>query len=100
MISILCKINRRVRSAFEGLHPHEQLVVCRDVVLCLDLVIEIHPRHPAVGVDLYLLAFHEPAPEGLLAVVVQVEDDFVPPLVQLEGHGALEGFDAGDRLVV
>lgn len=93
-------IGRRAGSAFEGLDTHEQLVVGRDFVLLFGAVVEVDSGESAVGVDLNPEALHEFASEGLEAVVLEVEDDFVPALLQLKGHRALEGLDAGDRLVV
>ena len=89
-----------MRSTLESLDPHEEFIVGRNLVLCLGPVIEVDAGEATVGVDLDLLALNKLAGEGLLAVVFEVEDDLVPALVELEGHRALEGLDAGDGLVV
>jgi len=87
-------------STFERLYPHEQLVVCGDLVFALDFVVEVDACEATVGVDLDLLTLHKFAAESLLAVLLKVKYDFVPAIVKLERHGALKGLDARDGLVV
>lgn len=92
--------DRLSRSAFEGLYAHKQLVVGRDFVFSLGTVIKVDAGKTAVCVDLHLLALHKLCRKRLLAVLLQIEHDFVPPVVQFQRHRAFEGFDAGDGLVV
>jgi hypothetical protein len=65
------------------LHPHEEFVVCWDLVLAFDLIIEVYSSKAAVRMDLDLLALHKFAAKGLLAIVFKVENDFVPTLIKL-----------------
>lgn len=82
------------------MHSHEEFIVSGDFVLGLYSVIEIDAGYPAVGMNLNFLALDKLAPEGLLAIVLEVEDNLVPAVFEFEGHGALKGLDAGDGLVV
>ena len=88
------------KSALEGLYPHKQLILRRDLIFRLDLVIEVDPCYSAIGVHLHFLALHEPAAKGLLAVVIQIEHYLVPAVVQFQRHGAFEGLDACDGLII
>ena len=73
----------RSRSAFEGLHPHEEFVICWDFVLALGPIIKIEPCNSRIRVDLHSLALDKSTAKGLFAIVVKVEDDLVPSLLQL-----------------
>lgn len=88
------------KSALEGLHPHEQLILRRDLILSLDLIIEVYPGYSAIGMDLHFLALHEPTAKCLLAVIIQIEHYLIPPVVEFQRHGAFEGLDAGDGLII
>lgn len=82
------------------MNPHEQFVVGWDHLLGLPRVVEVHPGDPAIRVYFEADALDEVGSERLLAVLLQIEHDFVPALVEFERHRAFEGFDAGDGLVV
>jgi hypothetical protein len=90
----------RESSALEGLDAHEELVVGGDFVFVFGAVIEVEASEATVGVHLDALALDELAAEGFEAVVLEVEGHLVPALLQFEGHGALEGLDTGDGLIV
>ena len=49
---------------------------------------------------LHSLAFHKLAPKCFLAIVLQVEHDLVPAVIEFERHATLKGLDASDRLIV
>ena len=84
-----------VTSTLKGLDSHKQFVIGWNLVLGFDLIIEIHSGQSAVSMHLYSLALHKFAAESLGTVVIQVKYNLVPSFVQLEGHGAFEGFYTG-----
>ena len=82
------------------MHPHEELVVCRDLVFCFDLIIEVYSSQAAVRVYLDLLKLHEFASKGLLTVLLKVENYLIPALVKFEWHWAFERLDTCYGLVI
>jgi hypothetical protein len=82
------------------LNPHEELVICWDLVLGLYSIVEINPCQSAIRVDLHSLTLHKPTSECLLAVLVKVEDYFVPAIIELQRHRTLEWLYSCDRLII
>ena len=90
----------RHKSTFEGLYPHKQLVVCRDLILALDPIIEVNPGQSTIGVDLHFLTLHKLASKGLVTIILHIEHNLIPPVIQLQRHRAFKRFNPCDRLVI
>lgn len=100
MISVFTNQPTKNCSIFESLNPHKQLIIGWDFVFVFNFIVEIDSGNPTVGIDLDPLTTDILGPKGFFAVLLQVEDNFVPPAVKLKRHGTLEGLDPGDGLIV
>ncbi len=88
------------RSVLEGLYSHEEFVIGWNFVFRLESIIEVDSCYSAVCVNLYSLTLHKLGSECFFAIFFQVEDNFVPSVVQFQRHWTLKGFNTSDGLVI
>ena len=80
--------------------PHEEFIVSWDHLLCLSRVIEVDSSNSAICTNFKTDAFDEICSESLIAVLFQIENNFVPAFIKFEWHRTLKRFDSGDGLIV
>ena len=88
------------KSAFKGLHPHKQFIFSWNLVFSFDFVVEVNPSQATIGVNLNLLTFHESASKCFFAIIIQIEYDLIPSIIQLQGHWTFERFYSCDWLII
>ena len=74
------------KSAFKGLHPHKKLIFSWNLVFSFDLIVEVNPGQTTIGVNLNLLTFNESTSECFLAIIIQIKYNFIPSIIQFQGH--------------